>query len=79
MANRTVRIIDRSGWGVPNASYPTVRTVSIAWVCPVCGGPRGEPSETNFIEDGEWLNVHTWSNPCGHVDAYQDVLIEAGS
>lgn len=56
--------------------YPV--TINIADTCPVCGGKRGEPKGKRFCEDGEWFDVDTWENPCGHVDMYRDCLIEAG-
>lgn len=54
--------------------YPL--TVVIAATCPVCGGKRGEPTMRRFCEDGEWYNVSTWQNPCGHIDRYQDIYAE---
>lgn len=67
------RWIDPSGsWG----GRPV--TVKIADTCPVCGGPRGELRWQTFCEDGEWFTVNVWTNACGHVDKYTDVLKEAG-
>lgn len=70
----TVTIPDRSGsrWSVE------LSTVTIPDACPACGGPRGEPTEHQFFEDGVTFTVDRWVNPCGHVDLYQDVLKEAG-
>ena len=28
-------------------------------------------------DDGAWYDVSVWNNPCGHVDMYADVVIEA--
>jgi len=28
------------------------------------------------FEDGETYAIHTWANPCGHVDHYADLLSE---
>lgn len=72
----TVRVCDRSTWGTA-APYPAITTVTIAVVCPVCGGPRGEAKNHNFHEDGQWLSVDKWDNPCGHLDTYTAVLREA--
>ena len=52
-------------WGWHDAP---LRTVTIAGVCPVCGGRRGTPHLT-----GE---THTWTNPCGHSDRPDAVLRE---
>lgn len=71
----TVRVIDRSTWGT-SAPYPAIREVEISTACPVCGGRRGEPSNHNFHEDGQWLSCDVWENPCGHVDMYESVLAE---
>ena len=75
MGSMTVRVIDRG----KSRSYTgvTVRTVTIPATCPTCGGPRGEPRNHNQCEDGDWLSVDVWKNPCGHVDSYTDVLAEA--
>lgn len=72
----TVRVIDRSGWGT-SRGYPVIRRVEISTACPTCGGKRGEPYNHNFHEDGEWLSVDRWDNPCGHTDMYCAVLAEA--
>lgn len=47
------------------------------WVCPVCGGPRGEPYKTISYDGSMRLSVDGWNNPCGHVDKYSDVRVEA--
>lgn len=52
----------------------TTRTVP--WLCPQCGGPRGEPRPHNFSEDGAWYVCDRWDNPCGHIDHYHDVIRE---
>jgi len=54
------------------------RTVTLTWVCPVCGGPRGEPFDTISYDGSRRLHVHGWDNPCGHVDKYDAVRKEAG-
>ena len=66
-----VIVVRSEGWNVSTVM------VEISDKCPVCGGPRGIPTWHNFCEDGEWLSVNVWENPCGHVDLYKNVLIEA--
>jgi hypothetical protein len=56
--------------------YPVA--IDIADICPVCGGKRGELKNHRFYEDGDWFDVDTWRNPCGHIDSYKNCLIEAG-
>lgn len=86
MTNRTdkpsrtkVRVRDRSAeapWG-HGPTNPCVRTVEIATTCPVCGGERGKPRNLNQCDDGAHYSVDVWDNPCGHVDLYADVVVEA--
>ncbi|MFI7608497.1 hypothetical protein ACIBTV_25555 [Micromonospora sp. NPDC049366] len=71
-----VRVVDR-GTQV-GYEYPLIRTVRIATTCPQCGGRRGEPSPFRFCEDGGWLVCDRWTNPCGHIDYYGQVLREVG-
>ena len=75
-----VTVIDREAmrqtWGHGLYS-PILKTVEIVPTCPKCGGPRGEPRLQRQCEDGEWFNVSRWDNPCGHIDKYTDVLVEA--
>lgn len=52
-------------------------TVTVPWVCPTCGGPRGEVRDTISYDGSRRLGCHGWSNPCGHVDFYSDVRKEA--
>ena len=52
--------------------------VKVNWVCPVCGGPRGEIFNTFSYDGSRRLPVHGWRNACGHVDKYSAVRIEAG-
>ncbi|NHR05758.1 hypothetical protein HA052_11155 [Chromobacterium haemolyticum] len=54
-----------------------VVTVTISSACPKCGGPRGKPAMQRYCEEGWFYSVHNWTNPCGHVDYYPDVLREA--
>lgn len=53
------------------------KNVTVDWICPVCGGPRGEPYDTVSYDGSRRLSVHGWRNPCGHVDKYDDVRKEA--
>jgi len=52
-------------------------TVTLDWVCPICGGPRGEPYPTTSYDGSRRLSVHGWKNRCGHIDAYSAVREEA--
>ncbi len=76
-----VRVRDRSAeapWGYGLTS-PVVRTVEISTRCPRCGGERGKPTNLNQVDDGAYYSVDIWTNPCGHVDFYEDVVKEAAS
>lgn len=53
------------------------RIVTLMWVCPICGGPRGVPFETLSYDGSLRLTVHAWNNPCGHTDMYANVRKEA--
>lgn len=53
------------------------RHVTLEWVCPVCGGPRGEPVPGISYDGSRRLGVDTWENPCGHVDKYSALRREA--
>lgn len=76
-----VTIIDRakldSEWGIsqfrPDRSLVTIE---ISDKCPSCGGPRGTPYWRRMCEEGDWYDAQCWTNPCGHVDMYADVLKE---
>lgn len=72
------RFAQTQSWGYGIGGAPPLRTVEIATTCPVCGGPRGEPHFERYHEDGDWYNVSRWTNPCGHMDTYAAVLVEAG-
>jgi hypothetical protein len=76
-ATRTVIVADR-GY---SRSYEgvTERAVTLVWTCPLCGRPRGEPRNSRLPEDGWNYCVHQWDNPCGHLDMYAQVLVEAGA
>ncbi|MDP2398839.1 MAG: hypothetical protein Q8M53_10840 [Burkholderiales bacterium] len=53
-------------------------TVTLPWICLECGGPRGEPSEGISYDGSRRLHVHTWNNPCGHVEKYSAVRKSIG-
>ncbi|GGZ23897.1 hypothetical protein GCM10010387_16440 [Streptomyces inusitatus] len=73
-SSMTYRVCDRG----TSSGYQGVRvvTVTVAAECPRCGGPRGEAKPHRFHEDGDWYVVDRWSNACGHVEQYTDVLAE---
>lgn len=73
---RTVKVVDRSTWGTPGR-YPRILRVAVPWVCPECGSPRGEPWEFRFFDNGDYHVCNRWTNECGHVDMYADVIKEA--
>lgn len=52
--------------------------VTVEWVCPVCGGPRGEVFATVSRDGSRRLPCDGWRNPCGHIDFYSAVRMEAG-
>ncbi|NSW52178.1 MAG: hypothetical protein HPY85_06715 [Anaerolineae bacterium] len=53
--------------------------VRLHWLCPVCGGPRGEIHPARSYDGSRILYCDGWSNPCGHVDTYKDCRVEAAS
>jgi hypothetical protein len=74
-----VTVRDRAAeapWG-SGATTVATRNITIPVVCRVCGAPRGAPRSTRQHEDGVTYYVHTWTNPCGHVDLYADLIREA--
>ena len=80
---RTVTVRDRraedAAWGSSGPFTIITRTVTVPWVCPQCGGPRGEIHGMNMCEDGDYAWMNVWGNPCGHIDMYPDVIDEARS
>lgn len=52
-------------------------TVTLRWLCPECGGPRGKPFMGLSYDGSRRMNAHCWINPCGHIDYYCDVRKEA--
>ena len=54
-----------------------IATYEISDRCPVCGGPRGETFRTLSYDGSRRMEVDGWVNPCGHVDRYEAVRVEA--
>lgn len=52
-------------------------TLTLPWVCPSCGGPRGEPKRVLSYDGSRRLACDGWTNPCGYIDAYDAVRLEA--
>lgn len=48
-------------------------SVTLQWACLHCGGPRGEPFDSLSFDGSRRLKVHSWSNPCGHIETYAEV------
>lgn len=75
-----VTVLDREAqkqaWGHGGGGAVLV-TVEIADLCPVCLAPRGKPQSVAQCEEGEWLAVDRWENPCGHADTYAAVVMES--
>jgi len=47
--------------------------ITVPWVCIHCGEPRGEPVEGTVRDGAKQLEVHTWENACGHIEAYSEI------
>jgi hypothetical protein len=58
-------------------NFYTTQHVVLDWICPVCGGKRGDVYRTLSYDGSLRVNCDGWQNPCGHVDKYPDVLKEA--
>ena len=61
-----------------SGGLPVVDDYLISAACPRCGAPRGRP-ELQILADqvtGHYFCADVWTNPCGHVDSYADVLLE---
>jgi hypothetical protein len=52
-------------------------TVTLRWVCPTCGGPRGDLRPAVSYDGSRRLACDGWTNPRGHVDLYAAVRLEA--
>jgi hypothetical protein len=48
-------------------------TVTLPWTCIHCGGPRGEPYDALSYDGSLRLHVHSWTNPCGHIEKYSEI------
>lgn len=68
-------------WGSSGPWSPSLREIEISAFCQVldCGQRRGEIRGLNQHEDGVWFNTNVWTNPCGHLDRYPEVLAEAAT
>lgn len=51
--------------------------VTLLWVCPTCGGPRGEVYKGRSYDGSRSMTVDCWENPCGHLDIYAACRAEA--
>lgn len=51
-------------------------TIPLPWVCPECGGPRGDIYQTVSYDGSRRLDCDGWMNPCGHIDKYYMVREE---
>jgi hypothetical protein len=47
--------------------------VTLKWLCPKCGEPRGEPYKARSYDGSRILDVDAWDNPCGHIDTYSTI------
>ena len=45
-------------------------TVTLRWVCPACGAPRGQIRPAISYDGSRRLACDGWTNPCGHIDTY---------
>ncbi|PNG28536.1 hypothetical protein A1395_28930 [Pseudomonas protegens] len=48
-------------------------TVTLPWIYQQCDGPGGEPYSAISWDGSLQLAVHSWINPCGHVEKYSQV------
>lgn len=53
--------------------------VTLGWICPKCGGERGEVYKGRSYDGSRWMEVDCWDNPCGHVDKYDAVRKEVAN
>lgn len=56
--------------------HPVLITLTIPDHCTKCGGPRGTTNRTRQCLDGEFYYVDTWTNPCGHIEKYHDLIAD---
>jgi hypothetical protein len=69
---RTIRIP-----GTTDHAGQHLITVTLRWVCPSCGGRRGDIAPAISYDGSRRLACDGWTNPCGHIDFYADVRREA--
>lgn len=72
----TDRAAMKASWGHGPFSIIT-KTIEISDRCPTCSEPRGKPWEETVLEDGDSAVISRWTNPCGHLDKYDDCIKEA--
>ncbi|MNY85663.1 putative ATP-dependent helicase DinG [compost metagenome] len=70
---QVVKVFDRETWQQEQRVYE----ITVDWVCPECGGPRGDIVEQNFHFNGQDFPHHIWQNPCGHKDSHAAALQQA--
>lgn len=51
--------------------------VRLRWACPICGNARGKIVKGLSYDGALSMSVDAWTNPCGHVDKYDEVRNEA--
>ncbi|MBE9178737.1 hypothetical protein IQ268_09210 [Oculatella sp. LEGE 06141] len=51
----------------------------VKWVCPACGGQRGEIFPIRSYDGSRSQVCDGWRNPCGHIDRYSQVRQEAAT
>lgn len=51
--------------------------VKLRWSCPICGKTRGNVERVRSYDGSLRLTCDGWNNPCGHVDRYDKLRIEA--
>lgn len=52
-------------------------TLTLDWVCPRCGAPRGEVVRRAWFPTAGPVEVDLWRNPCGHLDGLPSLIEEA--
>ncbi|MDO3110451.1 hypothetical protein [Mycobacteroides abscessus] len=69
---RTVKVFG------PPFDGSSIVTLTLPWVCPRCGGDRGEPRLMTWYLNSGPVQVHGWRNPCVHFDTAPALIEEAG-
>lgn len=54
-------------------------SITLRWVCPTCGRPRGQLRPATSYDGSRRLACDGWTNSCGHIDYYADVRREPRS